>query len=816
MKFLLTPGYRSVLYGSFVLLGACGDTDTSVSRSGATERYLIQCNASCTDTVRDIEALGGSVTISYRNIPALAVNMPEQAIAKAEKLASVKLMVKDAQVSSPRPVHSEKVDFNKLTQVTAGDAQRLTNQFITRPHNYLLNSAMTGAAALHEAGELGAGVIVAVIDSGVSNNADVVHVLQDTVIGGENLVPGSDEPSATSTLNDPHGTMVASMIAAHGGFIMGPDSFIAAAVKMYAPDSILELEDGDYLLPMIGTAPAANVYALKVFPAAGDGAPSSRVLLAMDRVVTLKQNFLDGVSTDPIAGDGSETDPFVYEALNIQVVNMSLGGPALFPGFELDDLLTLQMLAVDITVTTAAGNDGPTALTVGSPAGGYGTLSVGAASSPVHERILRELQFGPGSPPPEPSPPPVSENGLAFQNTAIAKLPKGDPGAGKVFRPTDYVQTAYFSSRGPLADGRVGIDLMANGVACYVQGANGDLFLVSGTSFSSPTIAGAAALLQAALPETRAVQIRQALLESANPDLIGAMPMPIDQGRGFVNIAKAHELLQQEELEARLPRLPEFDNPMLISESITRSGQQTIELENGTYGAHVNLVPGQTRQFYVPVRNTTAHLDVDVSTIMPELPPEEQNAMFGDDLIITVVDAPTSYGEFLFDDFIFEDTNIPVPYPQPGLVRVAVMGDWTNAGPVEADVMISVTSMDNVRPSVRGRIKDEEEDVFQFDVGDSVTQLNFVLTWIRNWSYSPTHDIDIEVYDPNGDPYFEGATLRSPEMFSVDSVVPGVWTVKVVGFMLHGFEDRYALYVSQQDGQIMQTNTRRSQARSSD
>ena len=790
-------------------LSACSD-DSKTASSRYSESFLIECSVSCAETQRDIARLGGKITIRYQNIPALAVSLPENTATKAERLASVKMMTKDLLVNNPRPVTREKIDHNTPTQIDKGKVQGLTDATIRQPTNYLLNSALTGAGTLHEAGELGADVIVAIIDSGVANNADVVHVLQDTVIGGENLVPGAEEPSATSTLNDPHGTMVASMIAAHGGFIMGPDSLIAAAVKMYAPDSILELETGEFLLPMIGTAPASKVYALKVFPAANEGAPSSRVLFAMDRVVTLKKNYLDGVSTDPIAGDGSEDNPFEYEALNIQVVNLSLGGPALFPGFELDDLLTLQMLAADITVVTSAGNDGPAALTVGSPAGGYGALSVGAASSPVHERILRELQYGPTATASPQGAAALSDSGVTRQNLASTdRTSNGDPGAGKVFRPTEHMQTAYFSSRGPLADGRIGIDVMANGVACYVQGANGDLFLVSGTSFSAPTVAGAAALLRGAAREANAVDIRQALLDSANPELIGAMPMAIDQGRGFIDIVAANDLLQDDDLEARLPRLPEIGNPKPVIEAVKESGQNIIEMEDGSYSTHVSLMPGQVKQLYVPISMNTGQLDIDIGAIMPALAPEEQNAMFGDDLIVTIVDAPFSYGEFLFDDFIFDDTNIQIAFPQTGLLRVAIMGDWTNAGLVDADVMVSISSMDRMRPSARGRIEDEEEDLFEFDIPEGTNQLNFKLAWARNWSYSPTHDLDIEVYDPNGDAYFDGATLRSPEMFSVSPVVSGTWTVKVVGFMLHGFADSYALYVSQEDGSLLQTSSRR-------
>ena len=54
------------------------------------------------------------------------------------------------------------------------------------------------------------------------------------------------------------------------------------------------------------------------------------------------------------------------------------------------------MLEVGITLATSAGNDGFAAMTGGSPGTGIGSLTVGASSTPAHERILRDIQFGLG------------------------------------------------------------------------------------------------------------------------------------------------------------------------------------------------------------------------------------------------------------------------------------------------------------------------------------------------------------------------------------------------------------------------------------
>ena len=46
---------------------------------------------------------------------------------------------------------------------------------------------------------------------------------------------------------------------------------------------------------MIGTAPDAKIYAIKVVGSREGGAPESRLVAAMDRVLTLRRNFSAGM-----------------------------------------------------------------------------------------------------------------------------------------------------------------------------------------------------------------------------------------------------------------------------------------------------------------------------------------------------------------------------------------------------------------------------------------------------------------------------------------------------------------------------------------
>lgn len=98
---------------------------------------------------------------------------------------------------------------------------------------------------------------------------------------------------------------------------------------------------------------------------------------------------------------------------------------------------------------------------------------------------------------------------------------------------------ASFSSRGPAADGDVKPNLAAVGWKTYLQLSYGPLGFSNGTSFSSPVLAGIAACLWQARPNSTAIEIKNALEKSAhqynNPDSI--------LGYGIPNMKTAYTLL---------------------------------------------------------------------------------------------------------------------------------------------------------------------------------------------------------------------------------------------------------------------------------
>lgn len=74
---------------------------------------------------------------------------------------------------------------------------------------------------------------------------------------------------------------------------------------------------------------------------------------------------------------------------------------------------------------------------------------------------------------------------------------------------------ASFSSRGPTSDGRIKPNIAVQGAFSAVVHPNGAIYIGSGTSFSSPLAAGAAACLWQAFPEKTNMEIMEAMQQSA-------------------------------------------------------------------------------------------------------------------------------------------------------------------------------------------------------------------------------------------------------------------------------------------------------------
>ena len=136
--------------------------------------------------------------------------------------------------------------------------------------------------------------------------------------------------------------------------------------------------------------------------------------------------------------------------LGIEVMNVSLGAFGCWDGSDIQSIAVDRAVANGIEAVVSAGNSGPRRCSVGSPAAARGALTVGAMAD-------------------------VGESGLYL---------------------------ASFSSRGPTLDGRTKPDIAGPGVRIMAadSGTKNGYLSLSGTSMSSPFVAGLAALMLDADP----------------------------------------------------------------------------------------------------------------------------------------------------------------------------------------------------------------------------------------------------------------------------------------------------------------------------
>jgi hypothetical protein len=135
---------------------------------------------------------------------------------------------------------------------------------------------------------------------------------------------------------------------------------------------------------------------------------------------------------------------------------------------------------------------------------------------------------------------------------------------------------AFFSSHGPTADGRIKPDIAAMGFAVVVASYlnNNGFGQSNGTSYSSPLIAGAVALLIEAFPEITPMQVRNALRETgsqyANPDN--------KLGWGILDIKAAYDKINSANQISLIQHEVNFPNPFTESTRIKITQEGFVDL----------------------------------------------------------------------------------------------------------------------------------------------------------------------------------------------------------------------------------------------
>jgi subtilisin family serine protease len=689
--------------------------------------------------VAGIEAFGGTVKYQFSDIDGLAATIPVEAFEAVRQLAGVTAVEKDEAIAVPATANTD--HDRTVTRQRSGrvfSAAVASSQAIEpRPSRdaYVLNFDRSRIDEVHALGFTGRGVVTAVIDSGIRPG---FVALGNSVIGGIDLV--GDGRGVSNDLNDGHGTFVATLISGKAQVNLSGNPALLNAINAHAPEAIIH---GDSIR-LIGSAPETKIYAVRVF---GDdlnaGSRVSTIIAAIQHVIEKRRS-----------------------GLNIRVCNLSLGKSTFQAGRDLLDKAVDSLLAAGIVPVVAAGDAGAATLTIASPGSAVSAITVGAANFARNERIMRDVEEG--------------------------------PGVGLLWRPTTGTQTAYFSSRGPNADGRPDPDVIASGFANISQGYNSttDVSIASGTSFSAPVVSGIAAILRQAFPRATATQIRNAIIMSADSFALSDDSSELDQGRGLVNAKAAFDLLASGGVPDRLTdTLPPTSDVRTNVQNNT-----TLIVRAGVVNDAIRgLKPGQRHDLLYNIPRNTRLVTINVSPIETSLPPEEQNALFGDDINLFIHTAKTSAfnsGDYAVNTFT-AGGSFTVPNPEPGIMRVSLSGDWSNAGTVSTEVTVTST----VEPpppgiTISGSLRASRKVAIPVAIPKSIKTARFQLSWRNDWGHYPTNDMDLILRDPKGNKITTGSTFNSPEFVQINDPAAGIWFVIIDAFDLPTGIDDFKLRVT--------------------
>ena len=787
---------RPLILILMIALGATATLPALATQAESSVDVLIRTGTNTDAVIAAVESAGGEITGDYDYLNVIAAQIPLDGVDSVLTVAGADSIFKDSPIPMPETIfpfsgrdgdveESSTSPFDNIPATYAGpigDREAVKRLAKDYPGAYRLNHTYSNVRALHEKGNTGEGVIVAVIDTGLRPGFE--NLLGGTVIGCEDMLnpPASPTPGPRIDVgclddsNEGHGTFVAGLIAGNALFQFDESSVFLNSVGLNAPGAILDLsgpgkgkgnKSGDLdTIAMIGSAPQANIYALRVFGDITQPGNSQDILAAVERVIELK----------------------VDEGVDISVVNMSFGRRTFYAGPGIFQLIVNTLLDNDILPVVAVGNSGPSSLTTASPASSLETLAVAAGSVTHQERIAADVFF----------------------NFA---------GAGPFLRPFEGTQTAGFSSRGPDADGSRGPDVIAAGFGLFGQGLsfpgfdpeNDWVSIGNGTSFSTPLVAGTAAALRGRFPHASAREVRNALISTANPDILDDGSTKMDVGEGWIDADAAFEQIQRQETTDTTELPPAAST--LVADNIENGFG--VDVQSGVVSESTGLMlPGERHEIFFEIPPNTGSVTVNVFNVDPELDLPDQNPFFFLDFLkVSIHSAKTSSigtGDY-FDinpsadsttaflhefsgsvNFVIGDADFDcstsvtgncnaVANLEPGILRITLGGDTVNAGRIESEVMVTTTPIARPESTASGFMDLILGPPFPgvwVLIPEGTSEAEFRLSWEGDWAHYPTNDFDMFLFPPSTAP-LAAFSLDVPEVVKVSGPEPGWWFVGI-------------------------------------
>jgi serine protease AprX len=724
---------------------------------------LIQTRGSRGAVLNKIKKLGGEISYVYKNVPVMAATIPAEKFKIVANLPHVTKLAKDRLVylDEDSQQNDRSMAFKPNLSGAAVKSLDLESLKIESHPDGYANFLYSKANLIWNETAYGTGSLVAVVDSGTVPNA----CLARAIIGISDFPQGynatGDGIPATDTRNHWHGTHVGGAIASacQLNFSANAGDPLYSAISTYLPWT-------SFTVPILGQAPGAHIYPVKVFDANGSGSPISVILDGLDHLLSLKR-------------EGK---------LDVDVVNLSFGGPSWYDGRDILDAFLEQFKAEDILVVTSAGNYGPSPNSIASPATSFNSIAVGALDYAATSRTLYEY---------------------------LGLTTGFGPGQGLVMRPTDEVRVANFSSRGPMSDGRAGPDISAAGMWNFQAGPANELLWASGTSFSAPLVTGSAALINAYYEsetglDTPWKEWRNALLLGANRQVIGDSWQDSNaSGYGALDALAALEVLISADTRLKYPvksgklRANILGNPQRGVSQVYQSGR-------------VSLQPGEALDLVLKISKATSRVSIDVFDIKTR--DNSKYAFWPNALEIHVQSAkrtgftppineiwnPNFQGDqFTIEiedgDWTLKGEPIAVQAIEPGLMKISLLGDFPNQSPVSFKVRVTRENDApplREKPIARSTLQMSEVITVPVQIQAGVKVATFDLLWKRNWLKFPTSNIDMLIYDPDGSlTSLDGATGNTPEQAVITNPIPGTWIVQIEAIEVYK-TDQFALYLS--------------------
>jgi hypothetical protein len=748
-----------------------------MANAGESVNVLIQTVTNdYSGVVKQINDLGGSIGFLFKYVNALSAAIPKGKMIELTENSLIERILydtprqmasaQDADMLGPigddldqllaRPTVPETADFEPVT-FTPEDLATM------EPENFWNTKAMAAQPIWPVTG-FGAGSLVVIIDTGIWSG----HFMfaSTNIIGGADVSPEAADPvygGWNKISNHYHGTHVAGIVASTGGIIVSPTSTLykyARGLEIYGGITLPTDGLGRKTISLLGMAPMASLYIVKVFTHTGAGVPTSYIMAGMQHALDLK----------------------LVSGFDVDIISMSIGGSNVYDGRDPEDLLVNTITANGIALVAAAGNEGPASMTVARPGSAHTSITAAAAANPVNTKAYWDYSYQ-------------------------------TQGIGSLLFTSATPQIYSFSSRGPSSDGRQKPTLSATGIyvlSAYnnVPGGQG-IAWASGTSMATPAISGGTALLNAwaemnlvpASPEdyTQALTAGAVLLPGYNN---------YDQGAGYLNAANSlAALIADSSYGDVAPPLPPTGTLMDISNiPIVGSGVYTTTISN--------LAPGHKMEFVFKAKPSTNSIRVTLSGVnvgaMNPLGANSFEVYIGSAIRTTYayyVDSANVWGDgwLLVTDGtvnwhgaitgVFWDDLTLLSKIQPGFIKVVIENDWTSYDNASANVEIKVTETPIPTPDLQQTqaiANGQNIGWMAVPVPKWASRATLMLWWTGDWSVYPTSDIDMAIYWDDGYNY-DAATLNSPERAVLDN--PTFIYVLIMGYYIPAGSDTYTLMI---------------------